>query len=64
MAQYEEASKIALHDLKPTHPTRLSVALNFSVFLYEALGDVQEAVNVSREAFDHGVNELETVDVK
>ena len=64
MAQYEEASKIALRDLKPTNPTRLSVALNFSVFLYEALGDVQEAVNVSREAFDHGVNELEAVDVR
>eukprot|EP00421_Protoceratium_reticulatum_P016045 CAMPEP_0168383334 /NCGR_PEP_ID=MMETSP0228-20121227/13849_1 /TAXON_ID=133427 /ORGANISM="Protoceratium reticulatum, Strain CCCM 535 (=CCMP 1889)" /LENGTH=66 /DNA_ID=CAMNT_0008396481 /DNA_START=1 /DNA_END=198 /DNA_ORIENTATION=- len=34
---YEEASKVAEKDLVVTHPIRLGLALNYSVFLYEVL---------------------------
>merc|ERR1711865_933832 len=34
---YEEAQKVAEKDLTVTHPIRLGLALNFSVFQYEVL---------------------------
>merc|ERR1712238_353490 len=36
---YEEAQKVAEKDLPVTHPIRLGLALNFSVFQYEVLQD-------------------------
>lgn len=35
LASYKCATDIAEHDLPPTHPIRLGLALNFSVFFYE-----------------------------
>jgi 14-3-3 protein epsilon len=35
---YSEARKISDEQLTPTHPTRLGLALNYSVFFYEILG--------------------------
>ena len=32
---YELASNVAVHKLAPTHPIRLGLALNYSVFLFE-----------------------------
>merc|ERR1712070_963687 len=32
---YDEAAKVAEKDLAVTHPIRLGLALNFSVFMYE-----------------------------
>ena len=40
---YSSASTIATHDLPPTHPIRLGLALNFSVFYYEILNSPDRA---------------------
>merc|ERR1711976_932199 len=40
---YEEAQKVAEKDLAVTHPIRLGLALNFSVFQYEVLSNPEEA---------------------
>merc|ERR1712206_36821 len=42
---YEEASKVAEKDLAVTHPIRLGLALNYSVFQYEVLNNPDEACN-------------------
>lgn len=34
---YQDAFDIAKNDMQPTHPIRLGLALNFSVFFYEIL---------------------------
>merc|ERR1712085_106619 len=40
---YDDAHKVAEKDLAVTHPIRLGLALNFSVFQYEVLSNPDEA---------------------
>ena len=61
----EEAYKSATDKasgLAPTHPIRLGLALNFSVFLYEVQGKSQEACDLAKQAFDDAIAELDTLD--
>ncbi|CAI5461478.1 unnamed protein product [Closterium sp. Yama58-4] len=58
---YEEASKIATVDLAPTHPIRLGLALNFSVFYYEILNSPEKACQLAKQAFDEAIAELDTL---
>ncbi|KAG7346637.1 14-3-3-like protein [Nitzschia inconspicua] len=58
---YEAASKIALADLPPTHPIRLGLALNFSVFHFEILNSPDQACAIAKQAFDDAIAELDTL---
>lgn len=58
---YENASKIANTDLPPTHPIRLGLALNFSVFYYEILNSPDRACHLAKLAFDDAIAELDTL---
>jgi len=58
---YQAASGIASSDLPPTHPIRLGLALNFSVFYYEILNSPERACNIAKQAFDDAIAELDTL---
>jgi len=58
---YEEAQKVAEKDLPVTHPIRLGLALNFSVFMYEVLSNPDDACKMARTAFEDAIAELDNV---
>merc|ERR1712023_224460 len=58
---YDEAMKVAQADLLVTHPIRLGLALNFSVFHYEVLNNPEEACKMARTAFEDAIAELDNV---
>jgi 14-3-3 protein epsilon len=58
---YSSASNIANNDLPPTHPIRLGLALNFSVFYYEILNSPDRACHLAKQAFDDAIAELDTL---
>jgi 14-3-3 protein epsilon len=58
---YDEAQKVAEKDLAVTHPIRLGLALNFSVFQYEVLNDPDNACKMARTAFEDAIAELDNV---
>ena len=47
--------------LPPTHPIRLGLALNFSVFHFEIQNKPQEACALAKQAFDDAIAELDTL---
>ncbi|ONM07301.1 14-3-3-like protein GF14-D [Zea mays] len=49
MNAYKAAQDIALADLAPTHPIRLGLALNFSVFYYKILNSPDRACNLAKQ---------------
>merc|ERR1711879_175723 len=58
---YKDAAKVAEKDLAVTHPIRLGLALNFSVFQYEVLQQPDEACKMARTAFEDAIAELDNV---
>jgi len=58
---YDEAMQAATAELAVTHPIRLGLALNFSVFHYEVLGNPEEACKMARQAFEDAIAELDSV---
>ncbi|XP_078433436.1 14-3-3-like protein GF14-C [Wolffia australiana] len=58
---YKAAQDIAVADLAPTHPIRLGLALNFSVFYYEILNSSDRACSLAKQAFDEAIAELDTL---
>merc|ERR1712176_775361 len=58
---YDDAAKVAEKDLAVTHPIRLGLALNFSVFQYEVLQNPDEACKMARTAFEDAIAELDNV---
>ncbi|KAI4366543.1 hypothetical protein MLD38_022407 [Melastoma candidum] len=61
MLAYKAAHDIALADLAPTHPIRLGLALNFSVFYYEILNQSDKACSMAKQAFEEAIAELDTL---
>ena len=59
-AAYTKASEVA-EKLSSTHPIRLGLALNFSVFHYEIMNQPQEACSLAKSAFDEAIAELDTL---
>jgi len=57
---YSDAFAIA-ETMAPTHPIRLGLALNFSVFHYEILNNPEEACKLAKNAFDLAIAELDTL---
>ncbi|OWF40324.1 14-3-3-like protein [Mizuhopecten yessoensis] len=55
---YELAWNTATTELKPTHPIRLGLALNFSVFYYEIRNEPKKAQALAKDAFDMGIKDI------
>jgi len=60
-AAYEKAEEEG-KKLNSTHPIRLGLALNYSVFLYEVDGNQDQACELAKSAFDSAIAELDTLD--
>jgi len=59
---YGKAYAIAKEKLKPTHPIRLGLALNYSVCFYEILKQKEKACTLAKEAFDEAISKLDKLD--
>lgn len=46
---YQEAFNISKAEMEPTHPIRLGLALNFSVFFYEILNSPEKACELAKQ---------------
>jgi len=60
LTAYKTASDVA-SELAPTHPIRLGLALNFSVFYYEILNAPDRACHLAKSAFDEAIAELDSL---
>uniref|UniRef100_A0A0A0KU77 14-3-3 domain-containing protein n=1 Tax=Cucumis sativus TaxID=3659 RepID=A0A0A0KU77_CUCSA len=58
---YETAASTANTELPSTHPIRLGLALNFSVFYYEIMNSPERACHLAKQAFDEAIAELDTL---
>jgi 14-3-3 protein beta/theta/zeta len=58
---YQEAFDVAKEKMQPTHPIRLGLALNFSVFYYEIQNTPDKACQLAKQAFDDAIAELDTL---
>jgi len=58
---YKEAMDVAEANLNETHPTRLGLALNFSVCYYEILKEPEKACDLAKKSFDAAIEKLDTL---
>ena len=58
---YQEAFNISKKEMQPTHPIRLGLALNFSVFYYEILNNPELPCTLAKMALDEAIAELDTL---
>merc|ERR1739845_193622 len=62
LAAYNDATQIASLNLKTTHPIRLGLALNSSVFHYEVMNDPSKACQLAKVAFDNAIADIEQLE--
>jgi 14-3-3 protein epsilon len=58
-ASYESAMTIAQAELTKANPAYLGLALNYSVFLYEIIGQKSEAIDLADKSFKDAVDLLD-----
>ncbi|GJS79826.1 14-3-3-like protein GF14 iota [Tanacetum coccineum] len=58
---YFAAAAAANTELPSTHPIRLGLALNFSVFYYEIMNSPERACHLAKQAFDEAIAELDSL---
>ena len=55
---YKSSYKHAFSTLQPWHPTRLGLALNFSVYYHDVYGSPDRACHLAKHAFDEAVGAM------
>ena len=58
-AAYEKAYNVAVAEMPSTHPIRLGLALNYSVYFYEIKNDQDKACTLAKKAFDDAISQLD-----
>ncbi|CAG5885163.1 unnamed protein product, partial [Menidia menidia] len=58
---YQKALDISTEEMSPTHPIRLGLALNFSVFYYEIVNSPEKACQLAKSAFDEAIAMLDSL---
>jgi len=58
---YQKAMDVAEAHLPKTHPIRLGLALNFSVFYFEIMNEPTKACDLAKKAFDAAISELDNL---
>lgn len=53
---YQDAFDISKGKMQPTHPIRLGLALNFSVFYYEILNSPDKACQLAKQVNNEKTN--------
>ena len=61
LESYQGATEIAANELETTHPLRLGLALNFSVFYFEIMGQPEKACQLAKQAFDDAIAQLDSL---
>lgn len=59
MDAYQNATVHAEKELETTHPIRLGLALNYSVFFYEIKNEPDRACQLARTAFDSAIANID-----
>ena len=59
---YKAATSVGAEELKTTHPIRLGLALNYSVFYYEVRNDPKEACQLAKKAFDDAIADIDQIE--
>lgn len=59
---YKAATTAAESELKTTHPIRLGLALNYSVFHYEVKNDPAVACQLAKKAFDDAIADIDQIE--
>nr|XP_020453026.1 14-3-3 protein beta/alpha-like [Monopterus albus]XP_020453027.1 14-3-3 protein beta/alpha-like [Monopterus albus] len=58
---YQSALDISYSEMQPTHPIRLGLALNFSVFYYEIVNSPEKACQLAKTAFEDAIAMLDSL---
>jgi len=59
--QYYQQGLSEAAALPSTHPTRLGLALNYSVFLHEVVNERAQAIETAQRVYTEGLNELDSI---